>query len=70
MSSGNGTDVALPLLPGIDTVLLLQRMKGRVKVPAVCSGIFRDQYADGGERLHRFVAEGDYGENGIALRTP
>ena len=62
VSSGNGTDVALPLLPGIDTVLLLQRMKGRVNSARRLLGIFRDQYADGGERLHRFVAEGDYGE--------
>ncbi len=52
----------LPALPGIDVALLLQRMKGRVNSARRLLNIFHEQYAGGGERMHRLVAEGDYGE--------
>jgi len=63
VAAGQGDAAAtLPALPGIDVALLLQRMKGRVNSARRLLNIFNEQYAATGERVHRMVAEGDYGE--------
>jgi CheY-like chemotaxis protein/HPt (histidine-containing phosphotransfer) domain-containing protein len=53
---------SLPELPGIDTALLLQRMRGRVGSAQRLLGIFNTQYADGATRIRALQAAADYAE--------
>jgi len=53
---------SLPELPGIDTVLLLQRMRGRISSAQRLLGIFNTQYADGATRIRALQAATDYAE--------
>ncbi len=49
----------LPDLPGIDTALLLQRMRGRVASCRRLLLIFREQYGEGAARMREMQAAGD-----------
>lgn len=50
---------ALPALPGIDTVALLARMRGRAASSKKMLSLFRDQYAELPERLAVLLAADD-----------
>ncbi|MBK9447732.1 MAG: response regulator [Betaproteobacteria bacterium] len=50
-------DAELPLLPGIDRALLLQRMKGRVASCRRLLVVFREQYSGSAARLRTLQAE-------------
>jgi CheY-like chemotaxis protein/HPt (histidine-containing phosphotransfer) domain-containing protein len=52
----------LPALPGIDEVLLLRRMKGRVGSARRLLGIFREQYGDAPIHVRNLLDEAAYGE--------
>ncbi|MBI2307662.1 MAG: response regulator [Rhodocyclales bacterium] len=60
--SGGGDSETLPELPGINVMLLQQRMKGRSASCRRLLRIFHEQYAEAGQRMEGLLAAGEYPE--------